>query len=704
MTKSCAILASVLLISNALSAEDNRSVLDLSFEELFKVKVSTASKMSEPKSEIVVPLTVITREMINGSQARTLKDLLITYVPGMTNVQDQNEVNIAMRGIYTSAQQKILFLLNGHRLNSHVYSMATPDHAMSLQKIKQVEILRGPGSSVYGNVALTAVVNIVTFEGSEVDGWQSELGLGNFGQKQVSTIYGQSFDQGDFFSWFNFYQSDGEVNTITPENNYARSPLNEPVDSLIGAFKDQPSIDTGFTLDYKNWSFIFNYHRSHLVSSFSDASLSGEAYHYDDYERLHGIGPGNQSKSLHFGLSHVTELDNGLSWKNDLFYDRNDLEATFVFDPSVQLFGLAAMYDKSHGISSQLMSKQERSEWLLGYRFETFKAYKSKFPFGVGGTFIGQLFDDNSPLVTPGKEDTHSIYALHKYRLNRHWLSNIGARFDSKDRLTREHQKKLSPRLGLVYDSLEDFTFKVSYSESFVDPAYWNRYGNLPSFRGSVDLEPEELSSFQITPSWFFLDSHMSWQVNFFYNSVENFIFRNNQAAANEPIFTNSGKLESYGIENELGFQKDNWKFHWVSYFQKVKSFENFSASDDKIYNIPNITMSFILTHQWNDRWNTELTTRYIGTRHSPIIISLDGVQVTDPFPNAGVDYYQPNNKEPAEWLVNASVNYKVSSTFNIGFSAFNLFDEDYYEGGTTLHPYKQEGRWWMLKLNWQPE
>ncbi len=88
----------------------------------------------------------------------------------MTNVQDQNEVNVAMRGIYTSSQQKILILLDSQRLNSHVYSMATPDFSIGLDKVKQMVVLHGPGSSLYGNVALTAVINIALKKDSDAEG------------------------------------------------------------------------------------------------------------------------------------------------------------------------------------------------------------------------------------------------------------------------------------------------------------------------------------------------------------------------------------------------------------------------------------------------------------------------------------------------------------------------------------------------------
>lgn len=117
---------------------------------------------------------------MTASGARNLLELLTLSVPSMTRAGDQNELNVAMRGIYGSSQQKILILLDGHRLNSRAYSSANPDFSIGLDKLKRIEVLRGPGSSIYGNVALTAVINLVLRD--DLNGAQALVGFGDYGQ------------------------------------------------------------------------------------------------------------------------------------------------------------------------------------------------------------------------------------------------------------------------------------------------------------------------------------------------------------------------------------------------------------------------------------------------------------------------------------------------------------------------------------------
>ena len=80
--------------------------------------ITTASQQAESIEEAPVPVTLITEEMIRSIGARNLKEALIAYVPGMTDIACNEEMNVAMRGIYSSGQEKILIMLNGHRLNS----------------------------------------------------------------------------------------------------------------------------------------------------------------------------------------------------------------------------------------------------------------------------------------------------------------------------------------------------------------------------------------------------------------------------------------------------------------------------------------------------------------------------------------------------------------------------------------------------------
>lgn len=140
--------------------------------------IKTASGQEELIEEAPVPVTIITREMIDMlSNNKSIGQILATYVPGMSEVCSYAFANVAMHGVYTNGQEKILVMENGHRLNARSTNNGKLDYAISTEKIDHIEVLRGPASSLYGNVALTAVVNIITKKGNEINGVKGKYGI-----------------------------------------------------------------------------------------------------------------------------------------------------------------------------------------------------------------------------------------------------------------------------------------------------------------------------------------------------------------------------------------------------------------------------------------------------------------------------------------------------------------------------------------------
>ena len=193
--------------------------------------ITTASSQAESLAEVPVPTTLITAEMIQTSGARNLQEVLAAYVPGMNIIDCNDDINIAMRGIYSTGQEKILIMLNGHRMNSYFTNAAAPDFSISLEKVKQIEVLRGPASSLYGGVALTAVVNIITKQGGDVDGLEAKVGAGNYGQVKADVVFGKRYFDLDLLVWGSIYRNSGEKRSV-PEERRAESPFPMPVDDI----------------------------------------------------------------------------------------------------------------------------------------------------------------------------------------------------------------------------------------------------------------------------------------------------------------------------------------------------------------------------------------------------------------------------------------------------------------------------------------
>jgi outer membrane receptor for ferrienterochelin and colicins len=706
--------------SNAFSSSCG-SVYD---EELgWLQEVEVASGQAEPLSEVPAPVTVINRDMIKNIGARTLKDVLITYVPGMTDVQTQGDINVALHGVYSASQQKILIMLNGHRLNSASYLSANPDFSINLDKLECIEVLRAPGSSLYGNAALTAVINLITKKGTDVNGTEISVGMGNYGQRKASFVFGNEFDNGksDLLLWGSYYTSEGETVSVPAEQDYSR----EPKDSyaIVDGVKDPGSYDIGLNYEFGNFTILANQRMSRYISPFSAVYRTpklgsiggGESYNYSDYPSFNGVGPGKAAKFSHLAVEYLKEFDSNLKLNLQIYYDQSDYIEHFVRDPSEKKIVRMAWYDWNTGFIAQLSKPYNNffghGRLMVGSQLESMRLYDSNRIEGYNGNWIdfsnqniGKDNDYGNNIVIRGSEQIYSLFTQIRHNFNEQFIGNFGIRFDQKERYIGDNIDNLSPRLALIWKPNDTFNLKFSYSKAFIDVPYGIRYNLccIPEQRQA--LKPEYMESYQFTPTLQLAGGKITSTFNIFYNTFTDFIWKKNKANKEEPIFQNAGFLKVWGIENETSYKQNAYNFAFNFTYQAADGAENYNVSDEQIWNIPNFTANLILnvnpfelfnfTNQTvsQDLW-LNLTARYIGEQLSPIDLEFDN----------GISYYEPNNEVDDVVLFNTGFRWnKLWKDFYLDARVYNLLDEDYYQGGSVTHPYPQAGRWFMVSVGYK--
>jgi outer membrane receptor for ferrienterochelin and colicin len=158
---------------------------ELSLEDLMNVKVSVASQKSSGIRETPGSITIISDDDIKKSGARDLNDLLMR-IPGFDMGRDYgNMISFGVRGIW-GLEGKILFLLDGVNMNETNYGSFPTGNRVPLNQIKRIEIIRGPGSVIYGGVAGLAVVSIITKTGEDLNGVSLK---GGYGYSDGNTSY-----------------------------------------------------------------------------------------------------------------------------------------------------------------------------------------------------------------------------------------------------------------------------------------------------------------------------------------------------------------------------------------------------------------------------------------------------------------------------------------------------------------------------------
>jgi outer membrane cobalamin receptor len=137
----------------------------LSLDELMNIEVVSTATLTETKPRLVpAAVTTINAEQIKASGARSMFELLDIYVPNLEWLRHHWEPDaIGLRGIINDRNDKFLLLVNGRNMNQHTHSGAISElDLVELRDIHHIDVVRGPGSALYGPGAVSMVINIIT--------------------------------------------------------------------------------------------------------------------------------------------------------------------------------------------------------------------------------------------------------------------------------------------------------------------------------------------------------------------------------------------------------------------------------------------------------------------------------------------------------------------------------------------------------------
>ena len=715
--------------------------------------ITTASSQAESLAEVPVPTTLITAEMIQTSGARNLQEVLAAYVPGMNIIDCNDDINIAMRGIYSNTQEKILIMLNGHRLNSYATNTAAPDFSISLEKVKQIEVLRGPASSLYGGVALTAVVNIITKQGADLDGLYARAAAGNYGQIKGDAILGKRYFDLDMVVWGSIYHSSGEKRDVSNER-IDESAYSMPVDHIrIGHIGEHPSYDFGLQLGCKGLQFMYDTHFSQVASPFTVTSLA-LSYDHDRYRTFNSLRPSFSAYSRHANLNYSHKIGN-LSLKYAITYDKTDVTRYQVIsdEPMPGLGKLGKMLDLPDEMSTEFANKGGIFRYVNGqekdygfqlkgnYAYTLGDSHKGSIGFGadynsfrledfryqIGYDFESTFTED--PLLRnagTGSEKNANAYLQLKHQ----WHSlilNAGLRYDYK---TRDDSKirELSPRVALIL-LRPKWNVKLSYSMSFVDAPYIYRKANVLSLlmlnsgndTSDGSLSPERVHSFQLSFAGSNWIKGLDFEVNGFYNRATDLI------QTSILYYENVGKNHTCGVELMASYKQPkftaNWNFTWTHTFKanlidygltEVRSLYSIDINNNN--NTPSIMSSLVLGWQATSRLKLHSHLLFEGsqTSYNTNLVKLfqtrNALNQAKQFDESGKEVEAAAAKQiaeaaapgivmrkemPARVIVNVGGEYTFGNV-TLGLNVYNLLGTHYYRSGMNTNVIPQQGRWFM--------
>ncbi len=665
------------IADDAFSVQPESSKLDLNFEDELAwlreenyVNISTKSKKRISEAPSII--TVITAKEIKNLGFRTLSELL-RIVPGFEILKSAafGDSYPAVRGIEDGNQVRVM--LDGHLINNPLDGNPFINFdEYPVKNIKKLEIIRGPGSAVYGEYAFMAAINIITMDADDIDGVKFSAGYGSFDSKEGNVLFGKEYNDIEITGMFHFSESDGYDGTV-------ESDFQSMTDGFLSSFFPAVSQAPG---EVKDWTREFDLN---LKITYKD-------FYFQGWYGNKNSGPfiGTQlaltdrtdlESNYVFGeVGYKKTFNDWLEIKPRIYYDQFDdtfdilgfpPRATLLIDTdgdevedSFQtnkdgLQAIAKVSDKVAGLELPIDFKLfDENTFTLGFEYryiyqDNVQFSANFFPLTFDSLDSVQDFSDDLPFIKETIRRVTSFYAQDVWSITDAIGLTIGTRYDWYD---DSKSGEINPRIGLTWEFVENAWLKLLYGEAFRPPTLTEMFsGNQPTVQGNEDLDPEEIKTYEIELGYKF-NNLFTANVNYFYDDIKDLIaLRKVESSLNISRFDNFGDARIYGIEAEgrIDFDDDNYIFMNYSYQ---------NPEDDKGGDLP-----FVAKHKGNIGINIE-PWKYINANLNAFI--------------SGRRTREPDDlldKMPSYAVINLSVIAKeFFKELEIQGTVYNLLDKDY--------------------------
>lgn len=483
-----------------------RDVAELSLEDLLNVEITTASKKSELLYEAPGIVSVITRDEIEGFSGRHLGDIL-NRIPGAilltANVFPNNSVEMRAQS-FTPYNNHVLFLLNGRPFRDPISGGLNAPllTGFPLDCLERIEVIRGPGSVLYGSCAYSGVINLVT-KLSTHDGIAGQLGLNAGSQGIFSQSVTLNARKGDLLVLAALYHYDD------------RGPEFSFVDYL--------GVSGRSRFDRQNVSFIGSVQYKGLrinsaVIGLDQYNLAGADNNWDAGDPYDN----NNHLSMLFDGEYHLELN-----------EANSLTTAFTANRHIwETDGDETQY------GNDLMAEM------------TFKTSAvNRLNMTLGGTLASSSWKGDK--LKQGKLLQTSVYAQMDYKVNDRLKLIGGFQLNKIEGISAN----LSPRVGLIYSFSKNTGIKALYSKAFRKGYPLETSFDIDVFRGNLGLEPELIGTSEL--QFFFHEDSLQLNLTGYYSRMTNMIVRRRFEDANVGplgwylMYVNGGNHEFYGVELE---------------------------------------------------------------------------------------------------------------------------------------------------------
>jgi outer membrane receptor protein involved in Fe transport len=689
-------------------APDSANLYVLSLEDLMNIPITTASKFEQSIKEAPSTISLITRDQILKYGWLSGNEVL-NRLPGFSMSQDYDRPTVSSRGIYEGWNNNhLLMLIDGVSFNDNMYGTAFTWEVTPLVFAKSIEVIRGPGSALYGSSATNGVISINSLSAEDLNnGAEVRFRIGNNKTRIFDVAVGGSGEKISFVSSFNFYSTDGTdyksldasggVTEFNIQNNRSSFYLFNKIEGA-GTLK-------GFSLQHHEQSWNFS---------------TGHGWLFLKPDKPENMKEGRRLLVLKY---KTPDIEKKFTQEYAVRYQRHEVDwnARMAPDNTVNLLGYGIDYP--YGLTEQL--KTSTSDIFSRAQFSYDLGNKSIILGGIENSILfyggDKLHTSNADLSntfnpTPNNEFVNvgdyfawlgdnpfintGIFAQYTSPKFAEVVQvTFGLRYDNSSFKfntldvdpNKEESKsfdKLNPRLSIVFTPSQKFSLKLMGGQAFRTPAVSELFGRNTYLLGSNirELKPETITTFELS-SDLAIGNNLNWRFNAYYTE-----FNDQIAYSSANLSTNLFSLTNFGMENELTFQTgklDGFLNH--SFVQRTDEKivdSNIGISKNEITWVPQQILN--IGAKYNERkFYISAQGHYQGPvnrRSSDLDPSVDNIRGT---------------KVDGWFTVDMRCAFKPLASFEVGIIGSNLLDKDgkLLKNGAVPFDYQMPGRSVLLDI-----
>jgi outer membrane receptor for ferrienterochelin and colicins len=507
----CLLLAWAGTSAAASVAEDEAELAAIYGDKEF-ISLATGSKQLVSRAPAVA--TVITAQDIAATGARNVDEAL-QAVPGMhVSVGYLYDPVYAIRGVHTKYNPEVLMLLNGVPITSNYFGNRGDGwNTIPAENIARIEVIRGPGSALYGADAYTGVINVITKTSHDIDGTVVGARLGSYNSREAWLQQGGKWGPLEVAAYLQVGKTDGPNETIAADAQTA-------LDTTFGThFSHAPgpvqragdSLNAALDVSYGAWRWRTNYAQrlnGQLAQGVADALDT--LGHFSTRRFLTDLNYTNSQWAKDWEVSAQAS-----------YYERSAPATVVVFPPGVTfpwgsypdgMIGTPSKDERTGRLNaSGLYTGLSDHRLRLGVgadKTEIFNIKESKnFNFvyvpGVGNLPmpLGSLVDFSStaPFIKQTSREVFYGFAQDEWTLKPDWTLTLGLRHDRYS----DFGGTTNPRAALVWAVDYNLTAKLLYGRAFRAPSFVEMYAiNNPTVLGNPNLKPETTDTWEAAVVW----------------------------------------------------------------------------------------------------------------------------------------------------------------------------------------------------------